>query len=102
MDDESFTCPPQLFPPPGFCFILLGNIVAMPQDPLQALTTTPGTFVVLACSLVPTSLPVYPPEELEDGDAVLPPSPYEMEDEGWTGTDNPDYEPFDGKQSPWL
>jgi hypothetical protein len=41
-------------------------------------------------------------DEPEDDDAVLPPSPYEMEDEGWTGTDNPDYEPFDGEQSPWL
>jgi hypothetical protein len=36
-------------------------------------------------------------EFAEGDDAVLPPSPYEMEEDGWTGSDDPDYQPFDGE-----
>lgn len=35
--------------------------------------------------------------DAEEDDAVLPPSPYELEEEGWTGSDDHDYVPFDGE-----
>lgn len=38
-------------------------------------------------------------EQEEEDDAALPPSPYEMEDEGWTDPHDPDYQTFDGEQA---
>lgn len=38
-------------------------------------------------------------EQEEEDDATLPPSPYEMEDEGWTDPHDPDYQAFDGEQA---
>jgi len=56
----------------------------------------------LPCPLLPLThgLPavcIVSAETEEEDSEELPPSPYELEEDGWTGSDDPDYVHFDGK-----